>query len=301
MWKSPACRLPTATFFRRTVLPASMVISVSFPEAVAAASAAAVDSLTGGMGVDLLDGGDGSDGGASDTDRLVVGAGIDPSSVVVGRSSLANSDLVLQLANGQSIVLQDQLSGQPGAGLEEIRFADNTIWSRSDILSHLDPHLIIGSANNAALTGSEGADTFVAGSGNEMLSGYSGSDVYRISASTGNDVIVEGSAGGTDRIELVGLNRSDVQFSRSGTELLIKITATGQTITVSGQFGLTSAGVEEIVFADATVWSRAQSGKDKIDAAVEDAVVHRQEVKRGRIQRNALNSCERFRRNLNCP
>ena len=235
---------------------------------------AGTDVLAGGAGNDRLVGaggadeyrynaGDGSDrivdsGGASDTDRLVLGAGIDPSSVIVGRSSLGNSDVVLRLANGETIVLQDQLSSQPGAGLEEIRFADNTTWSRSDILSHLNPHLIIGSTDNEARTGSEGADTFVAGSGNETLSGYGGSDVYRISASAGNDVIVEGSAGGTDRIELVGLNRGDVQFSRSGTDLLIKITATGHTITVSGQFSLTTAGVEEIVFADATVWSWAQ-------------------------------------------
>ncbi len=161
--------------------------------------------------------GDGSDrivdsGGASEIDRLVLGAGIDPSSVVVGRSSLGNFDVVLRLANGETIVLQDQLSGQPGAGLEEIRFADNTTWSRSDILSHLDPHLMIGSADNATLTGSEGADTFVAGTGNETLAGYGGSDVYRIGAGAGNDIIVEGSVGGTDRIELVGLNRGDVQF-----------------------------------------------------------------------------------------
>jgi Ca2+-binding RTX toxin-like protein len=235
---------------------------------------AGVDVLLGGTGNDRLMGaggadeyrynaGDGSDrvvdaGGASDTDRLVLGAGIDPSSVVVGRSSLGNSDVVLRLANGETIVLQDQLSSQPGAGLEEIRFADNTTWTRSDILSYLNPHLIIGGTDNAALTGNEGADTFVAGTGNETLTGYGGSDVYRISASAGNGVIIEGSTGGTDRIELVGLNRDDVQFSRSGTDLLIKITATGHTIAVLGQFGLTSAGVEEIVFADATVWSRPQ-------------------------------------------
>jgi Ca2+-binding RTX toxin-like protein len=259
---------------------------------------AGVDVLVGGAGNDRLVGaggadeyrynaGDGSDrivesGGASDTDRLVLGAGIDPSSVVVGRLSLGNSDLVLLLASGETIVLQDQLSSQAGAGVEEIRFADNSVWTRSDILSHLNPHLIIGSTGNDALTGSEGADTFVAGTGNETLTGYGGSDVYRIGASAGNDVIVEGSVGGTDRIELVGLNRGDVQLSRSGTDLLIKITATGHTVTVVGQFGLTSAGVEEIVFADATVWSRPQisanagtsgtSGADTVVGTVGDDV-----------------------------
>ena len=246
--------------------------------------AAGNDVLTGGAGADILVGnaghdrlvggggsdeyrynaGDGSDriidaGGAPDLDRLVLGAGIDASSIVVGRSSLNNSDVVLRFATGETIVLQDQLSG---GGLEEIRFTDNSTWSRSDILSHLNPHLIIGSTGNETLAGSGTADVFVAGHGNETLSGYGGSDVYRVSATAGDDVIIEGSEAGTDRIELVGLNRGDVQLSRSGADLVIKITATGHTITVLGQFGSTSAGIEEIAFSDATVWSRAQISAD---------------------------------------
>ncbi|MBR1190231.1 calcium-binding protein [Bradyrhizobium sp. AUGA SZCCT0160] len=241
------------------------------------------DVLTGGGGSDVLIGGAGNDrlvgaggsdeyqynqgdghdrivdaGSASNADRLVLGAGIDPSSVTVGRSSLASSDVVLLLATGETIVLQDQLSGSTGAGLEEIRFADNTIWTRSEILSRLDAHLVIGSNGTEALTGSGSADVFVAGTGNETLTGYAGSDTYRVGQDAGNDIIVEGSEAGTDRIELVGLTSGDVQFTRSNADLVIKITATGRTITVVSQFGLTSAGIEQIAFADATVWDRTQ-------------------------------------------
>ncbi|MGQ0685617.1 calcium-binding protein [Bradyrhizobium sp.] len=231
------------------------------------------DILIGGAGNDVLTGGAGSDeyrydpgdgrdriadmGGSADTDKLVLGSGIDPSSVTVARSSLANSDVVLVLATGETIVLQGQLSGN-GAGLEEIRFADNTVWSRSDILSRLDSHLIVGSTGTETLAGSGVADTFVAGIGDETLSGYGGGDTYRVSAGAGNAVIVEGSESGTDRIELVGLNRADVRFTRSSNDLVITIVSTGRTVTVISQFGLASAGVEEIAFADGSVWDRSQ-------------------------------------------
>ncbi|MGY3496334.1 calcium-binding protein [Bradyrhizobium sp. USDA 4502] len=241
------------------------------------------DVLSGGSGADILIGGAGNDrlvgaggsdeyhyssgdgrdriidtGGAADTDRLVLGAGITPSQVVVARSSLGNSDVVLLLASGATIVLQDQLSSAPGAGLEEIKFADNTTWTRADILGRLDNHLIVGSVGVEALTGGQGADIFIAGAGNETLSGYGGSDTYRIGQGIGDDVIVEGSEEGTDRIELVGLDIDDVQVLRSGTDLVIRILATGHTTTVCGQFGVSSAGVEQIAFADGTVWDRTQ-------------------------------------------
>jgi Ca2+-binding RTX toxin-like protein len=244
---------------------------------------AANDVLTGGAGVDILIGGAGNDrlvggagsdeyrynagdgndriidiGNTSDVDRLVLGAGIDASSVRVGHSSLDNSDAVLLLATGETILLQGQLSGSTATGLEEIKFADNTTWSRADILSRLDPHLIVGSAQDETLSGSQAADVFVARTGNETLKGSGGGDTYRFGANAGNDVIIESNDDGTDRIELTDLNIGDVKFLRDGYDLVIKIAATGNTIRVVDQFSVVGAGVEQIAFADTTVWDKTQ-------------------------------------------
>jgi Ca2+-binding RTX toxin-like protein len=235
---------------------------------------AGADVLVGGAGNDRLVGAGGSDeyqyalgdgddrivdaGNASDVDQLVLGTGIDASSVIVGRASNDNSDAVLLFANGTAIVLQDQLSGSAGVGLEEIRFADNSTWGRADILNHLDVHLMIGTSQNGVLAGSEAADTFVAGTGDQTFSGHGGTDTYRIGPGAGHDLIVEGYGAGTDRIQLVGLNSGDVQFSSIGNDLVIKILSTGSTTTVVNQFDNEGEGVEEIVFADGTVWDRSQ-------------------------------------------
>ncbi|WP_316158348.1 MULTISPECIES: calcium-binding protein [unclassified Bradyrhizobium] len=232
------------------------------------------DILSGGLGDDRLVGGGGSDeyryqlgdgndrivdaGGATDTDKLVLGAGIDPASVVVGHSSLTTSDLVLLLTDGSTIVLENQLSGTPGAGIEQMVFADGTIWDRATLLQRLTPELIIGSQGTSTLSGGGGRDVLEAGSGDRTLVGLGGSDVYRIQANAGNDTITEGSEAGTDRIELVGMTKSDLLFSREGQDLVIRNRSTARIITVAGQFASTPGGVEEIAFSDGEVWDRGQ-------------------------------------------
>ncbi|MGJ5182003.1 calcium-binding protein, partial [Bradyrhizobium oligotrophicum] len=230
------------------------------------------DILIGGRGDDRLVGGGGSDayryelgdgsdriadtGGAGDTDTLVLGQGLSPDDIRVGRSSAASGDIVLLLTDGSTIVLQDQLAA--AAGIEQVTFADGTTWSRADLLGRLVPGLIVGAFGSATIAGSGSDDVLVAGAGDKTLSGYGGSDTYRFGGSAGNDVVVEGSEGGTDRIELVGLSKSDLLFSREGNDLVIRNRSTGHTITVTGQFGVIPAGIEEIAFASGEVWNRNQ-------------------------------------------
>ena len=114
--------------------------------------------------------------------------------------------------------LQDQLSGPPGAGIEEIGFADSTTWSRSDILTRLDPHVFIGGSENATLTGSAGADS--SWQEQEMKPWPdTAAPISIVSKRAQERNIVEGSVGGTDRVELAGLNSGDVAFFRNGDDL----------------------------------------------------------------------------------
>ncbi|MGT2440863.1 calcium-binding protein [Bradyrhizobium betae] len=238
------------------------------------ASGAGSDILIGGAGADRVSGGNGSDeyrynlgdgndrivdsGGSADTDRLVLGSGIDPATIKVGRSSLDNSDIVLQLANGDTIVLQDQLSASAGAGVEQISFANGAVWSRSDLLGRLDSHLFVGGADTPALAGSGAADVFAAGGDAETLTGYGGSDTYRVGAGADNVIISEDAEDGTDRLELVGLNAADVTFIQRGADLVVKNKANGHITTITNQFSFAPTGVEQVAFADGTVWDKIQ-------------------------------------------
>ncbi len=276
------------------------------------------DIINGGIGIDVISGGtardqlngfagsdvylynlgDGEDrvveqGNAADTDKIKLGTGIAVEDVVVGRSSLSNHDVVIRFADGQLITLQDQLSGEPGSGVEEIWFSDNTIWTRADILAHLDASLIIGMSQNDALSGSASADIFDTSGGDDILRGNGSSDTYRFAGDFGHDRIIEGNDTGTDRVQFVDLNAADVQLSRSGDDLIISVTSTGNSVTVIDQFAWTNSGIEEIIFADGLIWGKSQiqsvaytlgtSGNDVITGSDDD------DVFRGGLGNDTLN------------
>ena len=109
---------------------------------------------------------------------------------------------------------------------------------------------LIGTGGNDYLDGRDGADT---------LYGGTGSDSYRYGIGSGNDTIVESTeAAATDKVMLVGLNSADVTLRRSGSDLYVKVNSSGEELKVQGHFSSATAGIEQLVFADATTWDRSQ-------------------------------------------
>ncbi|PTD96445.1 calcium-binding protein [Pseudothauera lacus] len=143
--------------------------------------------------------------------------------------------------------------------------------------------LILGRGGNDTLIGGAGNDTLDGGAGNDELRGGTGSDTYRFGRGDGHDTIIEDSwhAGEVDRIELkAGVAPADVRLARmrdpnnwrSVDDLVLSIADTGETITVRKHFAAGSRhAIEEIVFADGTVWdseaifNRVLSGGDGDD------------------------------------
>ena len=115
------------------------------------------DRLDGGDGNDVLDGGRGSDvllggkgndlfvhalGGGHDTvrdsggqDALRFGAGISAGDVTAFRHG---DSLVLALAGGaESVTLEDWFSSYSSKRVEQVQFADGTVWGESEIRARL--------------------------------------------------------------------------------------------------------------------------------------------------------------------
>jgi Ca2+-binding RTX toxin-like protein len=242
---------------------------------------AASETLTGGVGADVFQGGGGNDrliglaggdtynfaagdgedriveGATDGTDRLVLGAGITTADVRLGRSSFNTTDMVLSLGLAGLIVLENQLAAAAGSGIEQIQFADGTIWDRAAIASHLDPTLVLGTSGNDSLAGSSGNETFESGAGDDVLAGRAGSDTYRFGADFGHVTIREDNEAGTDRVVLTAFNPADIIGARNGGDFVLTVTATGQTITLHDEFAWAQSGVEEIAFQNGTVWNRA--------------------------------------------
>ncbi|MGQ0598529.1 putative Ig domain-containing protein [Aquabacterium sp.] len=280
---------------------------------------AGVDTLSGGSGSDTLVGGAGNDsliGGTGrdlyrfeatfgrdtveldryDTnaeDSISFDAGIRPADVAV---KYDGSALVLDVG-GQQVRVNNGWNGSyVGSGqgqslrLDEIRFADGTVWKAADIAARLitatsgndslvgstgDDQMIgqdgqdlldgalgsdtlLGGRGDDQLLGGQGLDLLQGGAGNDLLDGGEGSDTYVFNLGDGQDTIADFGVGDRDIDTLVfgaGIHASDVSREVIDGKLILHIAGSADiidTITLLGE-GQGTLGVERIRFADGTV------------------------------------------------
>ena len=220
------------------------------------------DTLTGGAGADRLSGGRGADryvfgaGWGADVidelqqaervpsyaaqslqddgaiDAIVFQAGIDAAAIEGGK---VDDDLILRRGStGDTIKLVGHFAGSPATTgrVEEIRFADGTVWNEADILRLVskvtgtegDDTLyalpsggqLYGLAGNDWLEGGDGADGLFGGDGNDMLRGYLGNDL--LDGGAGEDTLVGGF--GDDVYRVDSLLDSITEFQDSGTDMV---------------------------------------------------------------------------------
>jgi Ca2+-binding RTX toxin-like protein len=249
------------------------------------------DTITGGLGDDYLLGnggrdtyvwsaGDGRDliantnGSDSKTDTLVL-HGVLPADVrVVGTSDQSDTvEIQIGGAATQAIVLVNQLMNFNSDHIGRIVFDDGTVWLAPDIVLALkglygSTVTVAGTAASENVTGTQGDDVIDAGAGDDTINSGTGSDLILYGVGSGHDTLDEdGSAywRDVDTLRLVGLDASDVTFSRDHSELIITINSSGETFTVASQFFMTDLfpvggqfGIERVEFADGTVWNYEQ-------------------------------------------
>ncbi|WP_423358995.1 calcium-binding protein [Pseudomonas citronellolis] len=268
------------------------------------------DTLIGGAGNDYLRGGEGSDvyrferGWGQDridnynnistgkTDAIEFGLDIAAEDIQLSRNG---NNLILGLKDSNDQITVDNFFQNDGGNyyrLEEVRFADGTVWSMFEVMKLLlqggdtndsikgyfwDDQLsggagsdtlngeagndwLDGGRGNDKLYGGNGDDTLVGGVGHDYLSGGYGSDVYRFDRGWGQDLIDnhDSSTGKTDAIEFgSGISADDIQLSRNGSDLILSLKGSDDRITISKYLyndGKSNYRLEEIRFADGTIW-----------------------------------------------
>jgi Ca2+-binding RTX toxin-like protein len=170
--------------------------------------------------------------------------------------------------NLQGYATDDSLSGDAGA---------DSMYGRNgnDTLDGGDGNDgLVGENGNDSLIGGTGADNLQGGSGNDTLDGSAGNDilagavydtwngnyngagndVYRFARGGGQDWVYDndGTAGNVDQLVFdTGVGTHDVQFVRSGNNLILKVVGTTDQIQVANYFVAGNAwAIEEIHFAD---------------------------------------------------
>ena len=144
---------------------------------------------------------------SGETDRIQLKDGITPDDVHLERMMLVSDDLKLTIRDtGETVTVQNQFYGS-AYGVEEIVFADGTVWDLEAIKSRVllgeggddsllgfddRDDLIIGGAGNDTLQGLSGNDTLIGGTGNDELYGGRGGDTYIYQAGDGQTTIDDG-------------------------------------------------------------------------------------------------------------
>jgi Ca2+-binding RTX toxin-like protein len=177
----------------------------------------------------------------------------------LGRSSMA------QATTGTDVLIASASGGALSAG-----DGDDHLFGQgaADALT--------GDAGNDVLKGAGGADTLSGGAGDDTLVGGAGADQYVFGANWGQDVVSEirrdenfvagemnaVDDGAVDAIVFQsGVLASDIRGKKDNFDLVLTHAVTGDTIRVTDWFlpdASTAGHVEEIRFADGTVWGQSQ-------------------------------------------
>ncbi|MGH7231144.1 MAG: calcium-binding protein, partial [Nitrospiraceae bacterium] len=185
------------------------------------------DVLDGGAGNDQLNGGTGDDayvfGRGSGQDRLVdiggtgdviqLASEVTPGDVQVTKSG---RDVVLTIAGTNDQLTLAQFFLNPILQVDEVRFADGTVWDAATLASQAQQDIIgtdgvdvlagtgrddvlRGLGGDDQISGQTGDDLLDGGAGADTLTGGAGSDAYVVD--NPGDVVVEATSEGTDIVQ----------------------------------------------------------------------------------------------------
>ena len=252
----------TLDFSATTLLNIASIDGGSYNDTII--GSAGNDVIIGGSGIDTLSGGAGDDrfiveGTDSSYDKFDGGAGND-------RIEGGDGDDTIRIHN---FAPEDSVEVIDGGGGNNIITGGTASYDTLDFSATtlLNIASIDGGSYNDTIIGSAGNDVIIGGSGIDTLSGGSGDDVYLFATGFGTDTIDNSSndANQSDAIEFgAGILPADVLVSRgvsgNSDDLILKISGTNDQITVKTYFmdnGTSSSAVDEIRFADGTVWTVA--------------------------------------------
>src|SRR6185295_4169757 len=157
---------------------------------------------------------------ADNLDIIQLGAGLDPTNVMVRRMGASQQDLTLTyFLNGDSITV-DNWFGSDADKVEQIHFADGTLWDVNQIrlqtlVGSPGDDTLIGFDGNDVITGDTGNDVIDAGAGDDMVTGGDQDDV--ITGGLGNDLL----DGGFDNDQIDGGVGHDTVIGGAGNDTLI--------------------------------------------------------------------------------
>jgi len=140
--------------------------------------------------------------------------------------------------------------------------------NKSTLYNNDGDAILVGGAGNDYLSGGAGNDIMDGGAGDDILHGGTGNDTYIFRRGTGTDYVYEYNSGDAGDVIYVGdfITADNITARRSKRDLVLTIIDSGDQMLVTNWFSNESSRIEQIKFADGTVW-----GVDEIKQKVLEA------------------------------
>lgn len=184
-------------------------------------------------------------------DRIVFDSTVAPQDVTFARSA-NGKDLIVKYGTDDTITVLNHLIRSRGE-IDRIIFDDGTEWDQVEIITRLNN----AGAGDDQVIGSAGDNVLAGLGGNDTITGLGGKDIYDYALGDGNDIIRDR---GTDVFEIdtlrlgTGILPEEVEVSRVGDNIVLTITATGDTITLENRLVDVLASADAVSFSDGTYW-----------------------------------------------
>jgi Ca2+-binding RTX toxin-like protein len=154
----------------------------------------------------------------------------------------------------------DYLNAAAGDDVLEGGAGDDNLEGEAgaDYLAGVDGNDLLWGDKADAPVADQGNDTLDGGAGNDQLTGYAGNDTYVFGRGYGQDIIFDQDSTpvNVDVVEFAAdITPDDVTAELSAPSLVLTINGTTDRLTVANQYFSSADQVEEIRFADGTVWT----------------------------------------------
>ena len=167
-------------------------------------------------------------------------AGVAPEDIVLSREPNGFTGIVIGLADApDTLTVRTTYDishiAQGLRALEELRFADGTVWTFGDLRQkYLDE---TASDGDDTLLGFNGAEVLDGGAGDDYLNGWAGDDAYLFGFGSGRDVIEDSAvlAGYTSNDRVIfgaGVTTAMLDLGRDGADLIITLDGGPDSLTV---------------------------------------------------------------------
>lgn len=202
-------------------------------------------------------------------DIIFFGEGITKEDLTFRKDPNNADNLIISINNTSDSININKWFRNSAFQVEKVVFSDGSKLTNTEIEAILNPGNskpvnITGTENNDNLSGNDLNNIIMGNKGNDTISDIFGDDTYVFNKGDGQDIITDN--GGIDTIKFgANIAKTDVNFNRSGNDLVIKLNGSSDQITIKSWYSNALNKIENFTFSDNSSYNIIDAERMSLD------------------------------------